>query len=121
MSFQDVSTGFLPTRSIASPRLASYQPPCDKEPGAYDLGRMLLTGSVPLRYVRSYYPCDEASYPASWLHEEITVNENDVISAFADLCGCLGLDPVDVLKVLNAQDWSQVEDISTARLKVHED
>jgi hypothetical protein len=54
-------------------------------------------------------------------YEEITVNENDVISAFADLCGCLGLDPVDVLKVLNAQDWSQVEDISTARLKVHED
>jgi hypothetical protein len=49
------------------------------------------------------------------------VNENDVISAFADLCGCLELDPVDVPKILNAQDWSQVEDIRIARLKAHED
>jgi hypothetical protein len=57
------------------------------------------------------------------------VNENDVISAFEDLCGCLELDPVDVLKVLNAQDWSlkiheesdEDDYISTAGLKIQED
>ena len=30
---------------------------------------------------------------------------DEVISAFADLCGGRDLDPVEVLKVLNAQDW----------------
>lgn len=38
------------------------------------------------------------------------MNENELISAFADLCGIRDLDPVEVLKVLNAQDWSQDEE-----------
>jgi hypothetical protein len=38
------------------------------------------------------------------------MNENELISAFADLCGIRDLDPVAVLNVLNAQDWSQDEE-----------
>src|SRR5580704_3858395 len=41
----------------------------------------------------------EPSYPPSWLQEEMTMND-EVISAFADLCGYRDRDPVEVLKVL---------------------
>jgi hypothetical protein len=57
------------------------------------------------------------------------MNENEVISDFADLCGYRDLDPIEVLKVLNAQDWHPADEepdededyISTAGLKIHED
>jgi hypothetical protein len=70
------------------------------------------------------------------------MNENEVKSAFADLCGYRDLDPVEVLNVLNAQDCHPVDEepvytisglkiheepnedddyISTAGLKIHED
>jgi hypothetical protein len=32
---------------------------------------------------------------------------DELISAFADLCGYRDLDPVEVLNLLNAQDWRQ--------------
>jgi hypothetical protein len=38
------------------------------------------------------------------------MNKNELISAFADLCGSRDLDPVEVLKVLNAQDWHPADE-----------
>ena len=46
---------------------------------------------------------------------------DELISAFADLCGYRDLDPVEVLKVLNAQDWRQEPAYTMSGLKIHED
>lgn len=48
---------------------------------------------------------------------------DEVISAFANLCGYRDLDPVATLAFLTAQDWSLDDDvhISTAGLTIHEE
>ena len=49
---------------------------------------------------------------------------DEVISDFADFCGSRDLDPVAVLKVLNAEDWHLADDeqiYTTAPFNVYED
>lgn len=47
----------------------------------------------------------------------------EVVSKFADLCGARGLDPVEVLALLAAQDWHPADEdhISAAGLTVQDD
>jgi hypothetical protein len=49
---------------------------------------------------------------------------DEVISDFADFCGSRDLDPVEVLEVLNAQDWHLADDepvYTMAPFTVYED
>ena len=53
-----------------------------------------------------------------------TMNDNDVTSDFAEFCGVRDLDPVEVLRVLNAQDWHPADEepeYTMQPVTIHED